>query len=305
MTETSRVLLKHYQIRKTKAQKAAFLRWLTPLAQAAGYTTRTERGAFGSRNIIIGDPTRAKVIFTAHYDTCTLLPLPNFATPKNRLCYLLSQLVLALIVLAAAVPLSILWFLLELPLAMYSLSIILWGMVFLLLFGPANRHTANDNTSGVATILDIMEKMPEHLKKEAAFVLFDLEEAGLLGSFAFYHKHKQALRHKLLLNFDCVSDGDHLLFCVKKRAAIWLPQLEAAFMSPPGKRVEVCTHGYLYPSDQANFPCGVGAAALKTGPFGILYMSRIHTRRDTVFQAENIALLSRGSVRLTALLAKN
>ncbi len=305
MTETSDFLLKHHQIRKTKAQKAAFLCWVTPLAQTAGYTVRTQRGAFGSRNIIIGDPTAAKVLFTAHYDTCTVLPLPNFATPKNRLCYLLSQMLLALAVLAVAVPLSILWFLLELPLAMYSLSLILWGMVLFLLFGPANRHTANDNTSGVATILDIMENMPETLKKEAAFVLFDLEEAGLFGSMAFYRKHRDMLKDKPLVNFDCVSDGDHLLFCVKKRATRWLPQLEAAFTPSPGKGVELCTQGFLYPSDQALFPCGIGAAALKRGPLGILYMDRIHTPRDTVFQGENIALLSRGAVRLTALLAKN
>ena len=305
MTETCEILLKHFQIRKTKTQKTAFLHWAAEEGRKAGYTVTIQKSLLGSRNLIFGDPAAAKVVFTAHYDTCTRLFFPNFITPKSRFCYLLWQGVLSLLILMAAVPPVLAWVYLELPFAAWSLSIVLWGMVFLMLFGPANRHTANDNTSGVATVLESMAQMPENLRKDAAFVLFDLEEAGLLGSFFFSRKYKSTLRHTLLLNFDCVSDGDHLLFCLKKRAELWLPALESAFANVSGKRVELCQKGYIYPSDQMHFPCGVGAAALRQGPFGLLYLSRIHTRRDTVFQPENIALLSRGAVRLTGILAKN
>ena len=46
----------------------------------------------------------------------------------------------------------------------------------------------------------------------------------------------------------------------------------------------------MYPSDQANFPWGVGICALRKGKAG-LYLSRIHTRRDTVLEETNVNIL--------------
>lgn len=302
MTETSKALLEHHQVRKTKTQKAAFFQWVKPLAEAKGYRVTTEKGTFGAKNIIIGDPDTAKVVFTAHYDTCAVMPVPNFITPTQIFCYLLYQLLLITGIVLLAALFTVVWIRLGLPLASVFFSLALWTMLLLLILGPANKHTANDNTSGVATVLDILENMPEELQNQAAFVLFDLEEAGLFGSASFFGNHKKAMRDKLLLNFDCVSDGDHLLFCIKKKAHARLSLLEKAFPASQGKTVRLCTKGFFYPSDQANFPCGIGIAALKKGPFGVLYMDRIHTPKDTVFQAENITMLSQGAVRLTRLL---
>ena len=53
------------------------------------------------------------------------------------------------------------------------------------------------------------------------------------------------------------------------------------------------TWSAFYPSDQANFPVAVGAAAMQRKPLLGLYMGRIHTARDTVLQEENIAFLAR------------
>jgi len=48
----------------------------------------------------------------------------------------------------------------------------------------------------------------------------------------------------------------------------------------------------------------VGVAALKKSRrLGILYMNRIHTPRDTVYEEENIAYLVRGARHLTSALA--
>jgi hypothetical protein len=47
-----------------------------------------EKASFGGRNIVIGNPDTAKVLYTAHYDTCARLPFPNFITPKNIFIYL-------------------------------------------------------------------------------------------------------------------------------------------------------------------------------------------------------------------------
>ncbi len=305
MNEIIHELLETHQIRKTKAQKAAFLQWITPFAEAHGYAVATEKGSCGAKNIILGDPDSAKVVYTAHYDTCAVMPIPNFITPKCLPLYLLYQVALTLAIFVLAGVVSLLAGMVHPVLAPLAYGVTLWAILLLMILGPANKHTANDNTSGVATILQMLEEMPEELRKDAAFVLFDLEEAGLFGSTAFYSKHKKAMKDKLLINFDCVSDGDYFLLCIKKKARKWLPQLESAFISTGDKTVELCTKGFFYPSDQSNFPCGIGVAALKKGRFGLLYMDRIHTKRDTVFQAENIVLLAHSGIHLTQLLVKN
>ena len=314
MTEATRTVFDTYEVRKTKKQKTAFIRYVTEMSQANGYTCRTEPGALGARNIVVGDPDRAKVVYTAHYDTCPRLPFSNFITPKNFLIYLLYQLVVAAVFMllpAFIIPFAValvfslcglqeLGILLILPLV-YAVMV---AFLLLLLFGPANRHTANDNTSGVTVLLDLIVSLPMEQRQNVAFVFFDLEEVGLFGSAGFAKRHKGAMKDKLLLNFDCVSDGTHLLLTAQKGARKHAPLLQRAFPTTEAVTAEVATHGVFYPSDQVNFPCGVGIAALKRARlFGILYMNRIHTPRDTVYREENIAYLVDGCIRLTDMLS--
>lgn len=305
MTETSQTLLDSYQIRKTKAQKASFRNWLCEKAAALGYTYTEEKGLFGAKNVVIGDVDRAKVVCTAHYDTAPVLPFPNFITPKKFSIYLLYQIALVLGFFAVSALLGLIYgVLLGVASAIFDMSksltnalidlapllMLLW--VLPLLFGPANKHTANDNTSGVATLLDIMENLPEVARGTVAFVFFDLEEMGLFGSAGFAAKHKKVMKDKPLINFDCVSDGKHILLAVRKNGGTFVPLLERYFQSRDGFCVEVCTTGVFYPSDQANFPCGIGVAALRWSErFKLLYMNRIHTKKDVIFEAKNITFL--------------
>ena len=46
----------------------------------------------------------------------------------------------------------------------------------------------------------------------------------------------------------------------------------------------------VYPSDQKHFPYGVGICALRKQK-KILYMSRIHTKKDTVLDITNVNIL--------------
>ena len=177
--------------------------------------------------------------------------------------------------------------------------ITLYGILGLMLFGPANRHTVNDNTSGVTAVLDLIQAMPEELKDRAAFVLFDLEEAGLLGSAAFASKHKKVMNDKLLVNMDCVSDGETMLFCFRKKSKQDEPLFRACFPDDHRIHSEFVSKGYVYPSDQASFPRGVGVAALLKTKRGLLYMDKIHTPKDQVYREENIAYLVDGCIRLT------
>ena len=89
-------LFEKYEIRKNKKQKTQFIEWVKGMALDKGWTFNVEKGSFGTRNIVIGDVDNAKVVFTAHYDTCAVLPFPNFITPKNFLVYFIYQIFICL-----------------------------------------------------------------------------------------------------------------------------------------------------------------------------------------------------------------
>lgn len=301
MTELSQTILERWQVRKTKAQKAAFAEFL----QARLPGLRVEEGGFPrSRNLVLGDVSSARLILTAHYDTCARLPFPNFITPKNLPVFLLYNILIALpfLLVFFGVGMLLLWLTDFVFLSFLAAWAAMMSSMFTVMMGgPANPHTANDNTSGVVTLCEIWAALPEAQRKDVCFVFFDNEENGLLGSSFFARLHKkEGLKNTPVLNFDCVSDGDHILL-VQSRAAERRcgEALAAAFPSTPEKTVvpERASRA-LYPSDQANFPVSIAAAALKKNRLVGLYMDRIHTGRDTVFDETNIAFLTAGTLRL-------
>ena len=96
-----------------------------------------------------------------------------------------------------------------------------------------------------------------------------------------------------------VSDGKNILLVLCKGAKKYKASLEKHFVSNDTFNVEILDKGVFYPSDQANFHCGVGVAALKySKKLNTLYMDRIHTKNDTIFEEENIAYLSDHAVSL-------
>jgi len=314
MTSQSEKIVSDFQVRKSRAQKEAFRAWLCGELERAGYTPHVENG-FAARNVVAGDPERADVIFSAHYDTCAVLPFPNFITPRNMLFYLLYQLCLVVplflaiavveaVLLAASVPLvkaGAEWVLLLMPLASMALCIL---FVWWVLDGPANKHTANDNTSGVLTLLETALALPEGDRERVCFVFFDNEEKGLFGSTTFTRGHRRAKREALNINFDCVSDGDSLQFFpgkALKQDEEALRRIEAAFTSQGRKTAEVVRGFGFYPSDNMLFRRGVGVCALRHKKIVGYYMGRIHTNKDTVLDVENIALLRDGALRLAAM----
>ncbi len=312
MTETTQTVFEKHQIRKSYAQKSAFIQYVQNTATKLGYQSRMEKGYLGARNVVVGDPDTAKVVYTAHYDTCAVMPFPNFITPKCIWLFLLYQILVGILLVvipsillgALSAGLAVCGIEID-PLLLYDLWLILiLTMCWLIMAGPANKHTANDNTSGVTTLLDTMTALPEELRGEVAFVFFDLEEMGLFGSAGFAGKHKKVTKNTLVVNFDCVSDGNNILFVLRKGATLYTEAIKTAFPSTEAFTVEVASKGAIYPSDQANFVRGVGVAALKKTKSGLLYMDRIHTGRDTVYMEENIAYLTEGAVRLAESLSE-
>ena len=312
-TDWKAVLMPEFEVRKKRAQKTAFIGML---AERFGDRMRVETcgSLVKSRNIVIGDPETAKIIYTAHYDTCARLPVPNFITPRNIPVFLLYQVVISLLF---AVPLFVLTFLAawlgrglpDLAGLFVTEGVLILGfagILWLFFGGVPNPHTANDNTSGVVTVLTLADRLEG--SSDAAFILFDNEEIGLLGSTGYAAAHKAIRDGTLLVNFDCVSDGPHFLILFSKDA-LKLPYCEnlrnraaSLFGNADGKREDgdparrVCEirpkKGSVYPSDQAAFRVSAAVCALNESKTVGLYMDKIHTPKDTVFNADNIAALA-------------
>ena len=288
-----------YPVRKNKKQKAAFQEDVQSYVQSLGYTCKTEKGSMGARNLVIGDPKSAKYLVTAHYDTPPQLPFPNFITPCNFGIYLLYQFaIVAVFVVAAIVPGAILGVLLgNSEIGSIVSMVIYWGLLIMLIAGPANKNNANDNTSGVVTVLETARNLPVEYRDKVCFVLFDLEEAGLIGSSSYRKLHKKESNQQIVLNCDCVGDGNELVLFptkkLKKDAAMMHTLLQAESKT---EKKTVCVHqkGFsFYPSDQMNFPYGVGIAAFRRKKVIGIYCDKIHTRKDTILEEENVIILSR------------
>lgn len=302
MTQQSKTIFDAYQVRKSRKQKESFRNWLCGELEKAGYAPRVEKG-FAAKNVLAGDPETAKIIYSAHYDTCAVLPVPNFITPRNMFFYLIYQLLFVLIFFAVVFIFDFILFSLNAsPLVAAPLTCILcMFMCWWILDGKANKHTANDNTSGVLTLMEIALAMPQEDREKVCFVFFDNEEKGLFGSAAFTKAHKKAKKDTLNINFDCVSDGDYIQFFPGKRLKKeeeTLRRIEAAFQGRGEKQTEVVRGAGFYPSDNKAFRKGVGVCALRHKKMIGFYMSRIHTNRDTVLEEENIALLKDGALKL-------
>ena len=169
-----------------------------------------------------------------------------------------------------------------------------FAMLALMLIGPANPSNVNDNTSGVVTDLEIDRSLPVIHRNKVCFVLFDLEEAGLWGSASYRKTHKKATNGQLVINLDCVGDGDHIRMFPTKKLKKDRKKLTSFYKACGyfGKK-DILVHekGFsVYPSDQGNFPYGVGICALRDSKFG-LYLGRIHTPKDTQLDITNVNLL--------------
>ena len=171
----------------------------------------------------------------------------------------------------------------------------IWLFLFLMLFGPANKNNANDNTSGVVSVLETAAKLPTEYRDKVCFVLFDLEEAGLIGSASYANGHKKQIKNQIVLNCDCVGDGDELMMFPNKKVKNDCKQMDSllSICAADGvKSLSVREKGFTYyPSDQKNFPYGVGIAAFRRSKWAGLYCDKIHTKKDTVLDENNVSFL--------------
>lgn len=300
MNQLIKTILENHLVRKSKAQKNAFIALLR-----ANFPEMKEEtgGSMKSRNLILGDLESAQVVLTAHYDTPPLSVLPNIIMPRKKGLKFAYSMLTVLPYIAALLLTS--WAALALGATEQTALLAGLAVYYIPYFGKVyaglpNPNNYNDNTSGVITLLEAYKAMSPAQRSKAAVVLFDNEEYGCVGSAWFYKQHKVLMDEKLLVNFDCVGDGDHfLLVRSNELPEVWDDALHEAFQSEPGHTVVFDTaKNANHSSDHKHFKYFLSVLAAHDHPLLGLHAGRIHTPKDTVLEQGNIRYLADSVQRL-------
>ena len=287
-----------FPVRRTPEQKEAFRHWMLEECGNMGYPARVEENK-KHHNVVIGDPETAKAIFTAHYDTPAGFFLPNFMTPRNRAFRQVRQAVMILLYVffgtAVGVPV---WLLTGNARGGFVAGwLVYMACAMLMMVGPANKNNVNDNTSGVAAVLELMSRIPEANRVKAAFILFDDEEKGLLGSKAYAKAHPAVKENGFVVNLDCVGDGEHVLLISseKARAAQAYAALTQGMAAASGRELHIfLMETSTGSSDHKSFKTSSVIYACNKMPVVGYYCDKIHTKRDTVCEQVNLDFLAEG-----------
>ena len=287
-----------HPVRKSKAQKKHFRQWALGEMAALGYIAQVEQNDKGrQQNIIAGDPEHAQITLCAHYDTPATILLPDLQIPRNYPVYLLYQIalvggmLLVSFILGAAVGLLT-----------GSGDVMILGffgaflaLMWLQLCGFANPNNVNDNTSGVAALLETMALVPPDQRDKVAFILFDNMENGRRGSKAYARDHIEMQHTRFVVSLDSVGVGEHFLASASS-LAMNMPQY-TVFKRVFAEKGTRMTHffssfGTRSNSDFRSFKCGVGVMACRQVSGVGFYLGDLHTPRDTEADPENIRELS-------------
>lgn len=291
-------ITQRFPVRKSKAQKQAFAQWVMAEMQKMGYAPRVEQNDPGRhRNVVVGDPDHAAVTIAAHYDTPATILLPDLQIPRNYPVYLLWQLGMILLMLLISLAAG-----LAFALLLQSGNALLPGffgaflaLMGLQLYGFANKNNVNDNTSGIAALLNTMALLAEEDREKVAFILFDNAEKGCRGSKAFGHDHIQMQHTGFLVNLDSVGVGEHFLVISPPLARQMAPYaaLEDVFQAQSEREVHFFSSVTTRCSgDFRVFKGGVGVMACEEQSGVGFFLGDLHTARDTQADEGNIACLA-------------
>lgn len=204
--------------RITGVQKEAFLQMLEQELQVMGYSIQR----FTLKNLVKNhqlatECEKPAVIFTAHYDTPTVMPfwislLYRFIGHTRQIAAMIVLIVLFLLPLLISIYLSKHFPNLEEIVTFFLAGFNLLLVASCISFFIPNPNNREDNTSGVIGLMalaDWIKDKPE-LKDKVQFAFFDNEEWGLLGSGAL-KEHWDSIKHSYqqatLINLDCISRG--------------------------------------------------------------------------------------------------
>lgn len=284
---------KKHPVRRSKEQKNNFIKYTKEELKKYNVNINAET-IDKHTNIIIGDVSKAKVIYTAHYDTPASSVFPNLMFPRNKILSYIYVFSYAFIIVFFSFVFAFL--LQEIFNLNQDVFIGVYLGIYLLLFYVCtrlvpNKNNINDNTSGVATIFSLVS---EAKNNDVAYILFDNEEKGKLGSKAYSKKYIDVLKDKLVINFDCVGNGNSIILVCKDKAKNHEFYKKINETLKPNNEYDVKIYGMRGSSsntDFLNFECSLSVMACKKSKLIGYYTPNIHTPFDTVASTKNIDFL--------------
>lgn len=299
-------ILREYPVRRRPEEKEKFRLWLMGTLRELGYQpelqSRQSALQFGGNvlNVVAGDPERAKLILVAHYDTAIRSLLPPMYMPTRPLtAFLYLALTPALVLIGSFVLSFALTFPINAPYLTLPLFLLLLVTALLYLrFGPSERRNLNDNTSGVAALLETAATLTPRYRGEVAFAFLDGGFGGLSGAKGFRARYPSA-KEKTIINLCSVAEGSELLVLPNKNSR-WdgalLDAILDSFENGEHTTVFLKTDGLTYfPSDNRAFryACSICACETVRG-FGRL----VRPLKATDIDEEKTQILKKGLCKL-------
>ncbi|MDR1002056.1 MAG: M28 family peptidase [Oscillospiraceae bacterium] len=307
--ETAEMIFSKHPTRFKKSEKQPFISDIKGVFRDLGYSEGEIRvlhhkGGIKSSNILVGKPD-AKYIFTAHYDTPGRT---GFMLGSSK--YVGQTLANLVLMLIFFIPMFGVGVLLGMDIALAALgeevgnflssfgSLIAVFLVLALISIPMavkNKNNRNDNTSGVLSLISLARKISANpaLRSNCAFIFFDNEEWGLIGS-AQYVKWAKGnnynINNSAIINIDCVGVGEQLVLAQTKKTEI--TKLLKEGLTSRGTPVKEKVSMMVYMSDHANFKNSVMLCYMDKSSLGPLYIPNIHTKKDTECDLEKIERLT-------------
>ena len=311
MTDYIRSIEEKFPVRRTPEQKKAFAASAVSTARRLGWAAMISEPVNGesARNIIIGSPSDAQILITAHYDTPAWKLFPTVHMPMNpllSLLYIVLQVLVLLSVSAAAA--SGLSLVLGLNV---SGSLLAFLLVYLLLMLLTSRlfpsgHSTNSSTSGISAVLSLAEQLPAEYRSTAAMILFDQGTEGCKGSKAWAARHPDLAWKKLVIDLNAVGIGKEFV-CGYSANARMLPALEtliASLSGADGYQVHMRCGDRIRP-DRKQLPCHMTITACKRARLLGLYTPWLDCGMDTQADPANIHWLTERLQACCVSLSKN
>lgn len=284
MIENLLVELQNYQERMRTTSKEAFRDYLFTKATNLGLEVAILPDSKLAKNVVVGNINEASVVIGAHYDT-----------PPRMASWMMNHFVLFNIFLNVLIwvllPIIIIFTPLEVAFIAYVVFMVLLMAYMLGFFSIPNRNNYNDNTSGVLSVLSLMHEIKS---RRVAFVFFDNEEKGLIGSLLLSRFLKKQRKRYIIL--DCVGVGNTFAFYHYKDKRL-AEELQSSFVNldHPQFNHEVKKGGYFATSDHMSFmyQSNVGIMAMQREN-GRLVIHNIHCEQDCYLDYENINHVCQG-----------
>lgn len=295
LNSIKKTIVSKYGTRFFPKQKKRFRKFIKEEMDKLGWNSEMIKG-----NIIVGDIEQVEYIFTAHYDTPG--KIPGYARFSYKLfgntSIVFSNLLIILIIILYSTFMVVLGKMFGLDDIIKLIANIPYIVLILGIFIP-NKNNYNDNSSGILTLMNIAHEISDHNinKNKVAFVFFNNEEWGLLGSTAmkkYWKKNKTPLKGKKIINFDCVGNGDTILITHGRNDKL-AKEMQERFKLSTIHDVERFKYNIIPLSDDFKFR--------KKGAIGIVFCNKsklgkgyyipdIHCSKDIKLNLENIELLT-------------